>query len=104
MEDGNAGQVAYSASKAGLNGVCGAMNGEFLRKFGIRFCVLKLGFADTPMVRAIREDVIREVILPKIPNGRFLEDREVADVINFAIENEAFVGTLPFTAGYRAAI
>lgn len=104
MEDGNAGQAAYSASKAGLNGLCGSMNAEFLRKFGIRFCVLKLGFADTPMVRTIKEEVIREVILPRIPNGRFLEDKEVANVISFAIENEAFVGTLPFTAGYRPSL
>ena len=66
---GNIGQVNYSASKAGVEGLTKTAAKEF-GKFGIRVnCVLP-GMIATPMTDAV-PDKVREKAVKMIPLGRF---------------------------------
>jgi NAD(P)-dependent dehydrogenase (short-subunit alcohol dehydrogenase family) len=78
---GLAGQVAYAASKAGLQGAIKTVAIENL-KYGITAnCVLP-GFVATPKVKAL-PDKARERVLAAMPMGRFGEPAEVAGLIAF---------------------
>ena len=57
------GQIAYSASKAGLEGAANTLTKE-ANYFGVRCGVIHPGFTDTPMVRALGEEYISKFILP----------------------------------------
>lgn len=75
---GQAGQVNYSASKAGLIGASKALARE-VGKRGILVNVVAPGVIETEMT----EDLPRDAILPLIPLGRFGEVDDVASVVNF---------------------
>src|SRR5262249_13922319 len=60
---GNKGQIAYAASKAGLEGAAATLTKEAIYH-GVRCCVIHPGFTDTPMVRALGEEFIAKNILP----------------------------------------
>ncbi|WP_235658596.1 SDR family oxidoreductase [Mycolicibacterium moriokaense] len=78
---GMAGQVAYAASKAGLQGAIKTIAIENL-KYGITAnCVLP-GMVATPAVKAF-PDKLRDRVLAAMPMGRFGEPAEVADLIAF---------------------
>jgi NAD(P)-dependent dehydrogenase (short-subunit alcohol dehydrogenase family) len=82
------GQIAYSASKAGLEGAANTLTKE-ATYFGVRCNVIHPGFTDTPMVRALGEDYIRKNILPETQLGRLIKPEEIADAICFMITNSA---------------
>jgi len=75
---GQAGQVNYSASKAGLIGAVKALAREVGRK-NILVNVVAPGVIETEMTQALP----KELILPLIPLHRFGSSEEVAAVVNF---------------------
>ena len=80
-QTGLAGQVAYAASKAGLQGAIKTIAIENL-KYGITAnCVLP-GFVATPAVKALPAEA-RDRVMRAMPMGRFCEPAEVADLIAF---------------------
>lgn len=84
---GNAGQVNYSASKAGLIGVTKSLAKE-LGSRGITVNAVAPGFIETPMTDKLKEDV-KEAYLKGIPLGRFGTPDEVASLITFLASREA---------------
>jgi len=97
---GNKGQIAYAASKAGLEGVAATMMKEAIYH-GVRCCVIHPGFTDTPMVRALGEEFIRKNVLPYTQLRRLIRPEEIADAIRFMISNSAVSGELWADAGWH---
>ncbi|MBF0593844.1 MAG: 3-oxoacyl-ACP reductase FabG [Candidatus Omnitrophica bacterium] len=77
-EIGQAGQVNYSASKAGLIGAAKALAREVARK-NIWVNVVAPGLIDTEMT----QDLPKDRILPMIPMHRFGTADEVASIVTF---------------------
>lgn len=94
------GQIAYSASKAGLEGAANTLTKE-ANYFGVRCGVIHPGFTDTPMVRALGEEYIGKHILPGTQLGRLIRPEEIADAICFMISNSAVTGELWADAGWH---
>jgi 3-oxoacyl-[acyl-carrier protein] reductase len=80
---GQAGQVNYSASKAGLIGAAKALAREVGRK-NILVNVVAPGVIETEMT----EELPQDKIMPLIPLGRFGRPEEVASVVNFLCTEE----------------
>jgi 3-oxoacyl-[acyl-carrier protein] reductase len=80
---GQAGQVNYSASKAGLIGAAKALAREVGRK-NIFVNVVAPGFIDTEMT----EKIPKEQVLPLIPLNRVGTVDDVASVVNFLCTEE----------------
>jgi NAD(P)-dependent dehydrogenase (short-subunit alcohol dehydrogenase family) len=97
---GNKGQLAYAASKAGLEGAAATLTKEAIYH-GVRCCVIHPGFTDTPMVRALGEEFIAKNILPATQLGRLIRPDEIADAICFLISNSAVSGELWADAGWH---
>ncbi len=97
---GNKGQISYAASKAGLQGVAATLNKEAMF-YGIRCAVIHPGFTDTPMVRAMGEDVIEQHVLPYTQLRRLIRPSEIANAICFLVSNSAVSGELWADAGWH---
>ena len=97
---GNKGQIAYAASKAGLEGAAATLTKEAIFH-GVRCCVIHPGFTDTPMVRALGEDFIAKNVLPYTQLRRLIRPDEIADAICFLISNSAVSGELWADAGWH---
>ncbi len=82
---GSAGQVNYSASKAGLVGAARSLTREVGSR-GITVNVVAPGFIDTDMTAALSEST-KAAILATIPAGRYGEPSEVAKVIEFLVSD-----------------
>jgi len=82
-QSGHAGQVNYSASKAGLIGAAKALAREVGRK-NILVNVVSPGVIETEMTA----EVPRDKILPLIPQQRFGTPEEVASVVNYLCTDE----------------
>ena len=97
-QKGQAGQVNYSASKAGDLGFTKALAQEGARA-GITVNAICPGYIGTEMVRAIDEKVLAERILPQIPVGRLGEPAEIARCVVFlAAEDAGFITGATITA------
>jgi acetoacetyl-CoA reductase len=81
-QKGQAGQVNYSAAKAGDIGFTKALAQEGARA-GITVNAICPGYIGTEMVRAVDEKILNERILPQIPVGRLGEPEEVARCVVF---------------------
>lgn len=97
---GNSGQVAYAASKAGLEGVAATLTKEAIN-FGVRCAVIHPGYTDTPMTRALGEEYIEKNILPYTQLRRLIAPSEIADAIYFLLCNSAVSGQLWADAGWH---
>ena len=97
---GNPGQIAYSSAKAGLDGAEATLAKEAIF-YGIHSAVIHPGFTDTPMVRAMGEDLIKKNILPYTRLGRLIEPAEIAEAICFLITNPEVSGQLWADAGWH---
>ena len=86
-QKGQAGQVNYSAAKAGDIGFTKALAQEGARA-GITVNAICPGYIGTEMVRAIDEKVLNERILPQIPVGRLGEPEEIARCVVFLASDE----------------
>lgn len=80
---GQAGQVNYSASKAGLIGAVKALAREVGRK-NIFVNVVAPGVVETDMVAHLP----KEQILPLIPTGKFGRPEDVASIVNYLCAEE----------------
>ena len=78
---GNAGQVNYSASKAGIIGITKSAAKE-LSSRGITVNAVAPGFIETDMTRKLPEE-IREGACKQIPLGRFGQPEDVAKAVAF---------------------
>jgi 3-oxoacyl-[acyl-carrier protein] reductase len=78
---GNAGQVNYSASKAGIIGITKSMAKEVGSR-GITVNAVAPGFIQTRLTDAIPENM-QGAILEQIPTGRFGEPEDIAEAIAF---------------------
>ncbi|WP_019998004.1 acetoacetyl-CoA reductase [Aureimonas ureilytica] len=87
-QKGQAGQVNYSAAKAGDIGFTKALAQEGAR-VGITVNAICPGYIGTDMVRAIDEKVLNERILPQIPVGRLGEPEEIARTVLFLASDDA---------------
>jgi acetoacetyl-CoA reductase len=88
---GQAGQVNYSAAKAGLLGFTKAVAQEGAAK-GITCNVIAPGYISTEMVLAVPKDVLEGKIIPQIPVGRLGTPDEVARCVAFlAAEDAGFI-------------
>jgi NAD(P)-dependent dehydrogenase (short-subunit alcohol dehydrogenase family) len=99
---GNKGQIAYAATKAGLEGAAATLMMEAVFH-GIRCGVIHPGYTDTPMVRALGDKFIAEHIIPRTQLRRLVQPEEIADAICFMISNAAVSGSLWADAGWHAA-
>lgn len=86
-EMGNAGQVNYAASKAGVNGMTKAFAKEIAGK-GITVNAVAPGFIDTDMTRALSREAAGS-LKARIPMGRLGTPEDVAQVISFLASEEA---------------
>lgn len=97
---GNKGQIAYAATKAGLEGAAATLMMEAIYH-GVRCGIIHPGYTDTPMVRALGEDFIRDKIIPLTQLRRLIKPEEIADAICFMIQNAAVSGSLWADAGWH---
>jgi 3-oxoacyl-[acyl-carrier protein] reductase len=84
---GNAGQVNYSASKAGLIGFSKSLAREVASR-GVRVNVIAPGFIETDMTRKLG-DKAREALVGQIPVGRVGTVGDVAALAVFLASDEA---------------
>jgi 3-oxoacyl-[acyl-carrier protein] reductase len=84
---GAAGQVNYSASKAGLVGMARSYARE-LGSRGITANVIAPGFVETDMTADLDEKR-RNDIAAQVPLGRFCSAEEIADVVTFIASPQA---------------
>jgi 3-oxoacyl-[acyl-carrier protein] reductase len=84
---GNAGQINYSASKAGVVGMTLTAAKE-LGPRGITVNAVAPGFIETPMT-AVLEDSYKEEILKQIPLRRFGKPEEIAGAVSFLTGDDA---------------
>jgi len=87
---GNAGQVNYAASKAGLLGLTKSLAREVASR-GVTVNAVAPGFIDTAMTRAM-PDKAREALLAQIPCGRLGQAADVAEAVRYlASEGAGYV-------------
>jgi len=78
---GNAGQVNYSAAKAGVIGLTKAAARE-LAHWNILVNAVAPGLIETDMAASITDEA-REALLAQVPLKRLGQGREVAEVVRF---------------------
>jgi NAD(P)-dependent dehydrogenase (short-subunit alcohol dehydrogenase family) len=89
--DGQIGQAAYAASKAGVNGMTLPIARE-LARFGIRVVTIAPGIFDTPMLQGMSEE-IRASLGAQVPfPSRLGRPDEYAALVRHIIENEVLNG------------
>ncbi len=97
---GNMGQGNYSATKAGIASDTVVWAKE-LAKYGIRVGAIAPGFIRTPMVEAMREDVLAKVISP-VPLKRLGEPDEIWETVRYIVSCGYFTGrTIEVDGGLR---
>ena len=84
---GNAGQVNYAASKAGMIGMTKSFAQEIATR-GITANCIAPGFIETAMTAELPENVIKNM-LDAIPQGRMGQADEIAASVAFLASNEA---------------
>jgi NAD(P)-dependent dehydrogenase (short-subunit alcohol dehydrogenase family) len=89
--EGQIGQAAYAASKAGVNGLTLPIARE-LARFGIRVVTIAPGIFDTPMLQGMSEE-IRASLGQQVPfPPRLGRPEEYAALVRHIIENEVLNG------------
>ncbi len=84
---GNAGQVNYAASKAGIIGVTKSAAKEVASR-GITVNAVAPGFVGTEMT-AVLSDKVKEESIRQIPLGRFGKPEDIAKTVAFLASEEA---------------
>jgi len=84
---GNAGQVNYSASKAGIIGITKSCAKEFASR-GITVNAIAPGYVETPMT-AVLTDKQKEAMMEMIPLRRYGQPEDIANAVNFLCSDDA---------------
>ena len=87
-EQGNAGQVSYAASKAGLIGITKTLARELASRAVTVNCVAP-GFIETDMTAEHVKGEAREALLKQIPLGRIGTAEDVAEAVRFLVSPRA---------------
>ncbi len=87
-EQGNAGQVSYAASKAGLIGLTRTLARELASRAITVNCVAP-GFIETDMTQKHVVGEAREALLKQIPLGRIGTAEDVAEAVRFLVSPSA---------------
>ena len=85
--EGQAGQVNYSASKAGIVGVTKSCAREIASR-NITFNAIAPGYVETPMT-AVLTDKQKEAIFEMIPLKRYGQPEDIANAVNFLCSEDA---------------
>jgi 3-oxoacyl-[acyl-carrier protein] reductase len=91
--DGNAGQAAYSAAKAGIEGLTRTMAIE-LGPLGVRVNALALGFIDVATTRNAVTDERLQTYVHKTSLGRLGQVEDIITAIEFLAANTFTHGTI----------
>jgi len=91
--EGNAGQAAYGAAKAGIEGLTRTMAIE-LGPLGVRVNALALGFIDVATTRSAVAEERLQSYAQKTPLGRLGRVEDVIDAIEFLAANTFANGTI----------
>jgi 3-oxoacyl-[acyl-carrier protein] reductase len=91
--EGNAGQAAYGAAKAGIEGLTRAMAVE-LGPLGVRVNALALGFIDVATTRNAVADERLQTYVQKTSLGRLGHVEDVINAIEFLAANKFANGTI----------
>jgi acetoacetyl-CoA reductase len=84
---GQFGQTNYSAAKAGMHGFSKALAQEVVKK-GVTVNTISPGYVDTDMVRAMKPEVLEQVI-GQIPMGRLARPDEIAGLVAYLASEDA---------------
>ncbi len=84
---GNAGQVNYAASKAGLIGLTKSVAKEVATR-NIRVNAIAPGFIETKMTHVLSDDV-KQAMLNQIPLGKFGTPQDVANLVVFLVTDDS---------------
>lgn len=84
---GNAGQVNYSASKAGVIGITKSCAKEFASR-GITVNAVAPGYIETDMTNVLSDEV-KENVKKSIPLNRLGSPEDIANTVNFLASDEA---------------
>lgn len=87
-ESGNGGQLAYSASKAGLIGLTMSAARELASR-GVTCNAVSPGFIETDMTAEHLPEAARTKLMEQIPLGRIGRSEDVADAVAFLAGPEA---------------
>jgi 3-oxoacyl-[acyl-carrier protein] reductase len=87
-EQGNAGQVAYAASKAGIIGLTKTLAKELAGR-SVLCNAVSPGFIDTSMTQDHVQGKAREELLARIPLGRIGAPEDIAEAVAFLCSPEA---------------
>lgn len=91
--NGNPGQSAYSAAKAGVNALTRTWAKE-LGGLGLRFAAIAPGFIDTPSTRAALSEAALTRLQQQIPLRRLGELESIYLAVRHVIENDYLTGTV----------
>jgi len=89
---GNVGQSNYAATKSGVVAMAATWAKE-LARYGIRTGAVAPGFINTEMVAAMPDNA-KAKIAGMVPTGRIGEPDEIAQAVQFILENDYFSGRL----------
>ena len=84
---GNAGQVNYSASKAGVIGITKSVARELASR-GVTANAIAPGYVETPMT-AVLPDKVKEAMLEAIPMRRYGQVEDIANCVGFLCSDDA---------------
>lgn len=91
--NGNPGQSAYSAAKAGVNALTCTWAKE-LGGMGLRFAAIAPGFIDTPSTRAALSEAVITRLQQQIPLRRLGDLESIYLAARHIIENDYLTGTV----------
>lgn len=91
--NGNAGQSAYSAAKAGVNALTHTWAKE-LGGMGLRFAAIAPGFIDTPSTRAALSEAALAKLQQQIPLRRLGDIESIFLAARHIVENDYLTGSV----------
>jgi 3-oxoacyl-[acyl-carrier protein] reductase len=98
---GTAGQINYSATKAGMSVMPKVITAEFFRRGladKIRCVAIAPGYCATPILEGMNQKAL-DKILGNVPIGRLIQSEEVASLVAELYRNEALAGDVYYIHG-----